>query len=295
MSMLNEVIQSILTGLAVGCVYGIVALGFVLIYKATDVINFAQGEMMVLGAFFSYSLITFWNFNYWLALLIAIIATGILGKLFEKIILRPLIGEAVLPIIMLTLGLGYFIRATVNVIPQWGGEIRAISTPFTGKNLSFSGMVLPWEQIAIIVLTTILILILFLFFQYTKIGVAIRATSQNQLGAVYTGISVNNVFSLTWTISGAVGAFAGILIAPITFIHMNMGFIGLKAFPAAVLGGFGSIPGAIVGGVIIGISESLAGLYLPVGWKDIAAWIILIVILIIRPEGIFGRHTKKKV
>jgi branched-chain amino acid transport system permease protein len=295
MGLLNEIAQSILTGLAVGCVYGIVALGFVLIYKATEVINFAQGEMMVLGAFFSYSLITYWHFSYWLALLISSLATGLLGTLFEKILLRPLIGESVFPIIMLTLGLGYFIRASVNMIPQWGGEIRSIITPFTGKNLTFSSLVLPWEQIAIIIMTAALILILYFFFRFTRIGVGIRATSQNQLGAVYAGISVNRVFSLTWTISGAVGGFAGILLAPITFIHMNMGFIGLKAFPAAVLGGFGSVPGAMVGGVIIGISESLAGLYLPIGWKDVAAWIILVLILILRPEGIFGIQAKKKV
>ena len=124
---------------------------------------------------------------------------------------------------------------------------------------------------------------------------AMRATSQNQLAAVYMGISVNRVFSLTWTISAALGGFAGILLSPITFVHMNMGFIGLKAFPAAVLGGFGSIPGAIVGGLIIGITESLSGVYLPEGWKDIAAYIILILVLIIRPEGLFGIQEKKKV
>ena len=122
-----------------------------------------------------------------------------------------------------------------------------------------------------------------------------QATSENQLAAVYMGVSIKTVFSLTWAISAAVGAFAGILLAPITFVHMNMGMIGLKAFPAAVLGGFGSIPGAIVGGVIIGITESLAGIYLPIGWKDIAAYIILILVLIIRPQGLFGIQEKKRV
>ncbi|MCP4667302.1 MAG: branched-chain amino acid ABC transporter permease, partial [Deltaproteobacteria bacterium] len=118
---------------------------------------------------------------------------------------------------------------------------------------------------------------------------------QNQLAAVYMGISVNRVFSLTWIISAAVGGFAGVLLSPITFVHMNMGFIGLKAMPAAVLGGFSSIPGAIVGGLMIGVTESLAGVYLPIGWKDVAAWIILIGVLIIRPQGLFGIQEKKKV
>ena len=122
-----------------------------------------------------------------------------------------------------------------------------------------------------------------------------RATAQNQLAAVYMGISVNRVFSHTWTISAALGGFAGILLSPITFVHMNMGFIGLRALPAAMLGGFESIPGAIVGGIVIGVTESLAGVYLPTGWKDIAAYIILILVLIIRPEGLFGVQKKKKV
>jgi branched-chain amino acid transport system permease protein len=127
------------------------------------------------------------------------------------------------------------------------------------------------------------------------VGIALQATAQNQLAAVYMGISIKKVFSLTWAISAAVAGFAGILLSPITFVHMNMGFIGLKAFPAAVLGGFGSIPGAIVGGLIIGVTESLAGVYLPIGWKDIAAFLVLILVLMIRPEGLFGIQQKKKV
>jgi branched-chain amino acid transport system permease protein len=144
-------------------------------------------------------------------------------------------------------------------------------------------------------MTFALIALLMCFFRFTRIGVAMRAASQNQLAAVYMGISVKRVFSLTWTIAAALGGFAGVLLSPITFVHMNMGFIGLKAFPAAVLGGFGSIPGAIVGGLIIGVTESLSGVYLSEGWKDIAAYIILILVLIIRPEGLFGIQQKKKV
>ena len=134
------------------------------------------------------------------------------------------------------------------------------------------------------------------FFRFTRVGVAMRAASAEPVGrGIHGRISVNRVFSLTWTISAAVGGIAGILLAPITFVHMNMGFIGLKAFPAAVLGGFGSVPGAIVGGLIIGVTESLSGVYLPLGWKDVSAWIILILVLIFRPEGIFGIQEKKKV
>jgi branched-chain amino acid transport system permease protein len=295
MDILNEVLQTLLSGIAIGCVYGLVALGFVLIFKATEVINFAQGEMMVIGAFIAYTLVGLFHLNYWLALLITILALGTFGMLLERFVLRSLIGEPVFAIVMLTIGLGYSVRSGVSMVPGWGTDTYGFKTPFTDKFIRYAGMVLSWEQVAIICMTSILILVLFLFFRFTRIGIAMRATSQNQLAAVYMGISVNRVFSLTWTISAAIGGVAGIFLAPITFVHMNMGFIGLKAFPAAVLGGFGSIPGAIVGGLIIGVTESLSGVYLPEGWKDIAAYIILILVLMIRPEGLFGIQEKKKV
>ncbi len=295
MELFNEIIQTILSGVSIGCIYGLVALGFVLIFKATEVINFAQGEMMVLGAFIALTLINVFGFPYWAALLLATVGLGIFGLILERLVLRSLIGEPVFAIVMLTIGLGYFVRSSVSMVPTWGTDTYGFTTPFTDKVARYGELVLSWEQLAIIFMTIALILILFAFFRYTRMGVAMRATSQNQLAAVYMGISVNRVFSLTWIISAAVGGFAGVLLSPITFVHMNMGFIGLKAFPAAVLGGFSSIPGAIVGGLIIGVTESLAGVYLPIGWKDVAAWIILIGVLIIRPQGLFGIQEKKKV
>ena len=295
MTLLNEITQTVLSGIAIGCIYGLVALGFVLIYKATDVINFAQGEMMVLGAFIAFTLITSFDFSYWAALLITIVIMGLFGMLLERVALRRLIGEPAFAIIMLTIGLGYFIRSAVSMVPMWGTDTHGFQTPFTDKLLSAGDLVLAWEQMAIIMMTVLLILLLWAFFRFTRVGVAMRATSQNQLAAVYMGVSINRVFSLTWTIAAVLGGIAGIMLSPITFVHMNMGFIGLRAFPAAVLGGFSSVPGAIVGGLIIGVTESLAGVYLPVGWKDVAAWIILIAVLIVRPEGIFGIQQKKKV
>jgi branched-chain amino acid transport system permease protein len=291
----KDVIQTILSGISMGCVYGLVALGFVLIFKATEVINFAQGELLMLGAFISYTLITFLEVPYWAALLLTIFIMGIFGLLLERTVLRLLVGEPVYAIVIVTIGISFFLRSTVSMVPGWGTETYGFKTPFTDKFARAGNLVLSWEQISVILISTVLILILFAFFRYTRIGTAMRATSQNQLAAVYMGISVSRVFSLTWTIAAALGGLGGILLAPITFVHMNMGFIGLKAFPAAVLGGFGSLPGAIVGGLIIGISESLSGFYLPEGWKDIAAWIILIGVLMVRPQGLFGIQEKKKV
>jgi branched-chain amino acid transport system permease protein len=295
LDLINEVLQTILSGVSIGCVYGLVALGFVLIFKATEVINFAQGELLMLGAFISYSLITFLHFPYWAALLATIILMGFFGLALERTVLRSLVGEPVYAIVIVTIGISFFLRSVVSMIPGWGTDTHGFQTPFTEKFVRTGPLVISWEYLSIILMTTALILILFSFFRFTRIGTAMRATSQNQLAAVYMGISVTKVFSLTWTIAAALGGIGGILLSPITFVHMNMGFIGLKAFPAAVLGGFGSLPGAIVGGLIIGISESLSGYYLPDGWKDVAAWIILIGVLIVRPQGLFGIQEKKKV
>jgi len=295
MELLNEILQTVLSGITIGCVYGLVALGFVLIFKATEVINFAQGELLMLGAFISYSLISILNFPYWAAMLVTVVVMGLFGKLLERTVLRSLVGEPVYAIVIVTIGIAYFLRSVVSMVPGWGTDTYGFRTPFTDRLVRSGELVISWEYIAIVLMTTILILVLFAFFRFTRVGTAMRATSQNQLAAVYMGISVTRVFSLTWTIAAALGGIGGILLAPITFVHMNMGFIGLKAFPAAVLGGLGSLPGAIVGGLIIGVTESLAGFYLPEGWKDIAAWIILIGVLVIRPQGLFGIQEKKKV
>ena len=295
MGLINEVMQTILSGISIGCIYGLVALGFVLIFKATEVINFAQGELLMLGAFLCYSLITFANFPYWWALLATVIVMALFGFLMERGILRPLVGEPVYAIVIVTIGISFFLKSFATMVPGWGTETYGFKTPFSEKFANVGPLVISWEHLSIIIMTTSLILILFTFFRFTRVGTAMRATSQNQLAAVYMGISVSRIFALTWTIAAVLGAIGGVLLAPITFVHTNMGYIGLKAFPAAVLGGFTSLPGAIVGGIIIGVTESLAGYYLPEGWKNVAAWFILIGVLMIRPQGLFGIQEKKKV
>ena len=151
------------------------------------------------------------------------------------------------------------------------------------------------EQAVVVVVTALLCLALFLLFKYSKLGIAMQAMSQNQLAAYYMGIPVKRLNSWVWALAATVAAVAGLLLAPITFVHANMGFIGLKAFPAAVVGGFGSLPGAIVGGLVIGVVESLSGFYLPDGFKDTAAYIVVLLMLMVMPNGLFGQVTRKKV
>ena len=287
--------QQVVSGTAIGCVYALVALGFVLIYKATEVVNFAQGELMMVGAFLAYTFIVILGMGFWLGALLALLGTALLGGALDRVVMRPMVGQPVFAIIMVTIGIGFMFRSIVAMTPGWGVDTYTIETPFYGKVVSLGDLVLSQDHLAIIVLTVLLVAALFAFFRYTRLGVAMQATSQNQLAAYYMGIPVKTVFSMIWALSAAVAAFAGILLAPITFVHVNMGFLGIKAFPAAVLGGFGSIPGAIVGGLIIGVVEALAGFYLPEGFKDVAAYVVLLAVLIVRPQGLFGEIARKKV
>ena len=285
--------QAVLSGIAMGCIYALVALGFVLIYKATDVINFAQGDLMMLGAFFAFTLINFLHLPFILSFLLAIVLMAVMGALIERVVLRPLVGEEAFAIIMATIGLGILVRSIAGMI--WGYDTYKFAEGLTNDPVRLGGLVLSSAQIWIIGSTIFLIAALHFFFNKTKVGISMEAASQNQLAAFLMGISVKRVFSSIWAIGAIAAAVAGIFLTPIQFLNYNMGYIGLKAFPAAVLGGFGSVPGAIVGGVIIGVSESLAGIYLPAGYKNVLAWIILIVVLMFRPEGIFGQPERKRV
>lgn len=290
-----QFVQMLLAGTAQGCVYALVALGFVLIYKATETVNFAQGDLMMLGAFFALTGGTVIGLPYWAVIVFAGAVMAIVGMLIERIVIRPVLGHPAFTVVMITIGVGYVLRGVVTMVPGWGTETYALSTPFGQKVLTIGGAVIALQELAVIGMTAALCFVLYLFFRFAKLGVAMQASSQNQLAAYYMGIPVRRVNMMIWGLSAAVAAFAGILLAPVTFVHSNMGFIGLKAFPAAVVGGFGSVPGAIAGGLIIGLVEALSGRYLPEGFKDVAAYVVVLLVLLVRPSGIFGETTMKKV
>lgn len=295
MRALAEFSQQVLSGTAVGCIYALVALGFVLIYKATEVVNFAQGELLMLGAFCAYTLVVILGLPYWLGLILTPLLMAGLGGALERTIIRPIIGQPVFAIVLVTVGVGLIARSLVSQVPGWGVDTHIMASPFTGRVLRLGSLTISYDQLAIIAITATLVIALFLFFNFTRLGMAMDATSQNQLAADYVGVPVQFMHSLIWALSAAVAALAGILLAPVIFVHVNMGLIGLKAFPAAVLGGFASLPGAIAGGLIIGIVESLAGFYLAEGFKDISAYVVLLLALALRPQGLFGERIRKKV
>ncbi|MYF28842.1 MAG: branched-chain amino acid ABC transporter permease, partial [Gammaproteobacteria bacterium] len=261
-----ETLQLLIIGVSQGCVYGLIALGFVLIYKATEMVNFAQGDMMMLGAFIAFSLIEAfdWLFafvpvlsalpgaSFAFAFIGTLLVMAAFGVVLERGVLRPMIGEPPFAVLMLTIGLGFVLRAVAGAI--WGNQPRALNSPFAGGTFDIGGLIIGYENVAIVAGTALLCGTLYLFFRFTRVGVAMQAASQNQLAAFYVGIPVKRVFALVWAISAAIAAAAGILVAPVNLIDPLMGFIGIKAFAAAIVGGFGSLPGAIVGGLLIGIA-----------------------------------------
>ena len=290
-----QVLQIILSGVAQGCIYGLVALGFVLIYKATETVSFAQGDLMMVGAFAGLACISFLGLPFALAVLVSMLAMAALGWLIERAVINPVLGEPSFSIVMLTFGLGYLARGLINMIPNIGTDTHKMPVPYTDTYFHIGTLVLGATQAVVMAVTGVLCGALYLMFKYTRIGIAMQANSQNQLAAYYMGIPVKRLNSLVWALAAVIATVAGWLLSPITFVHSSMGFIGLKALPAAVVGGFGSMPGAIVGGIIIGVVEGLAGFWLPEGFKDIAAYVVVLLMLVFKPHGLFGDNLRKKV
>ncbi len=292
---MTEVAQLLISGAAIGCIYALIALGFVLIYKATEVVNFAQGDVMMLGAFVAFTFSSILDLGFWAALPLSLMVMALFGAVFDRFLLRPIIGMPTFSAVMVTLAAGFAMRGIASMVPGWGTDTHSLKAPWSDEVIRLGEVVVSTDHLAILVVTALLCLLLYLFFKGTRVGIAMQAASQNQLAAYYMGIPVRRINSLIWSIAAAVAALAAVLLAPITFVHNNMGFIGIKAFPAAVVGGFGSIPGAIVGGLVIGWVEAFAGFYLPEGFKDIAAYIVVLLVLMLRPSGIFGQMRRKKV
>ncbi len=255
--------------------------------------NFAQGDMMMLGAYVAFTYINLMGLPFFWGLIATILTMAFIGVLIERAILRPMIGEPPFAVLMITIGLGFILRALAGAV--WGSDTKTISNPFAGGVARLGEVSIGFENLAIIFGTAILCVVLYLFFRYTRLGIAMQAASQNQLAAYYVGIPVKRIYSMVWAMSAAIAAVAGVLVAPVSLVEPVMGFIGIKAFAAAVVGGFGSLPGAIVGGLIVGVVEQFAGLYLPTGFSDTSAYVILILMLFIRPQGIFATMQQKKV
>ena len=268
-----------------------------LVYKATEMVNFAQGDLMMLGAFVAYTCAGPLGLPFLLAILATVLVMAVVGAVTERVLLRPMIGEPHFAVLMLTIGLGFILRAIAGAI--WGNEPKALPTPYAGQLIELGGLILRYENLAVIIGTAVLCGLLFGFFRFTRVGIAMQAASQNQLAAFYVGIPVKRIYALVWALSAIISAVAGILIAPIALINPLMGLsVAIKAFAAAIVGGFGSLPGALLAGLLIGVAEQFAGFYLEplaAGSAAVSPYIILLLVLVLRPEGLFATIQQKKV
>lgn len=287
-------IQVFISGLATGCVYGLVALSFVLIYKATQTVSFMQGELLMLGAFAVLAAQVGLGWPLWLAALAGIAALALLGAALERTVLQRALGQPHLTAVLLTFGLGMVLRGAVTSVPAASQTMHRLEVPFAGAWWQIGGLTVALEHCVVIAVTALLAAGLAAFFRHSQTGLALRACSENPRVAALMGIPVARMHTLAWAIGAALAAIAGLLLAPITFIHINMGLIALKAFPAAVLGGLTSLPGALLAGVLLGVIEALAGLWLPEGVKDMVPYVVLLLALLLWPQGLAQAWPRRR-
>ena len=285
--------QFLLTGLTVGAIYALVALGFSIIYNASQVINFAQGEFVMIGGMSSVWLVDS-GLPLPVAVVLAVAVAALLGLLLEKFAVEPARGASVVTLIIITIGASILLRGLATL--TWDKKIHALK-PFSGDApLHVAGATILPQSLWVLGVTFAIVLLLSWFFGRTLLGKALLATSHNRLAAQLVGISVRHVLMLSFSLSAALGAIAGILIAPITFTSWDVGvMLGLKGFAAAILGGLGSGPGAVLGGVMLGVAEAMSAGYLSSAYKDAIAFVILLVVLVFMPNGLLGRRGSERV
>ena len=284
--------QLCINGLAVGSIYALVALGFVVIYKSSGVLNFAQGEFLLVGAYIFWAIVDHYQVPRPAALVLTLGCSVLLGMALERVILRPMIGEPIISVIMVTLGLSSILRALVQGL--WGTDTRPFPAAFDSAPIMLGPLPVARGYLLSMASVAALLFIFTLFFRHSRQGIAMRATASSQQVAQSMGISVKKMFALSWSIAAAVSALGGILLGAMRGgIDGSLAVLGLKALPVVILGGLDSLQGAIVGGLTIGVLENLAGGYLdPLfggGTKEVAPFVALVLILMVRPYGLFGK------
>ncbi|OEU68053.1 MAG: ABC transporter permease [Desulfobacterales bacterium S5133MH16] len=290
-------LMTITTGIMVGSIYALVALGWVLIYKCSGVLNLAMGEMTLIGAYVSLSFYSM-GIPFLLALLFSLIIGLILGILTERIFLDKLIGEPVLTVIMVTVGLSFFFKGMVELI--WGTDTR-VFTPqvFSIEPIHIGPVIVGQAYLWSFVAAIILLIIFVCFFKYTRWGLAMQATADDEMAALSIGVSARFVYAAAWAIAFMAAGVGGTLLGNINGLNISVGYLGLLVLPAVVLGGLNSVPGAIVGGIAIGILQNLCGAYLdryfPGGIKEVAPFVFMVVFLLFKPHGLWGWERIERV
>jgi branched-chain amino acid transport system permease protein len=284
-------LQLLLTGFAQGMVYALVAIGFVIILKCSEVFNIAQGHFVLIGGYLGYTLLVTFGLPVWATLGVAIVLATIMGLLIERLILRPLLGEPVLAVIMATIALSTILGGLATLL--WGAEYRPYHGLLPSISLNIGSVSIPSESLIGLIVSGICVALLLLLFRYTKIGLAMRGTAEDLQVVQSLGIKATTVYAVSWVIACVVGVIGGILLGGISGAHIELANIGLKAFAVVLLGGVNSIGGAIFAGIILGMLENVAAGYLdPLlpggGLAQVFPFIVMIIVLIFRPYGLFG-------
>jgi branched-chain amino acid transport system permease protein len=282
-------LQLATSGLAMGALYSLIALGFVMIWNTAAVVNFAQGEFAMLSMFFLYTLSSLWGVNVWIAIVLAVAATALLGYLFERGLVRPLVRSDPLTVIMMTIGLQIFLSNGAKFV--WGTEPKAFPAYIGGGNLRLLGVTMSAQSLAVIAVVFVLALVLHGISQHTRLGKSLRAIAQDREASALMGIRIERTVAAGFALSAALAGVAGVLMAPLVFVAADVGLpLLIKSFIAAVIGGFGSYPGALIGGLLIGVLDNLVGFYISTDYRDVVLFGVLIVILLLRPQGLFPKH-----
>jgi branched-chain amino acid transport system permease protein len=291
-------LQLLFQGIALGSIYALVALGFTVIHRASKVINFAQGSMLLVGAYLISLLATGLNVPFALAVVgaIALLAAG--GALFQMTVLRPLLGQPVFVLVMVTIGLSIVIDSAIPAI--FGGNARVLGDPWGASAVDVGGVTLNWVRIWTVVCTGLILALYFAFDRFSRYGLAMRATAADEEAALAVGVPVRRVYALTWAIAGGIAAVGGLFLAGFpSSVNPSLGDVALRAFPAVILGGLDSPPGAVVGGITIGVVEVMASGYSP-GWlgsnfSGVAPYVVMILVLLCKPYGLFGARPVERV
>jgi branched-chain amino acid transport system permease protein len=294
----DEFLASLVRGLGTGSVYALLAVGFVIIYKAMRVISFAQPALMVSGAVLVSYLVA--DLSFWIAVPVAVLAVAALAMVVERLALRPMIGKPVFVISIITLGVDIVIRVVVNSFI--GRDVRQVGDPWGLATLDLGGVAVQERYLAMLVVTGAVMLALFAFFRYSRTGLAMRAASFDQETAMSQGISVGSVFAVSWVIAGGLSALAGVFVGTGGGVDQQTWIIALKALPAVILGGLDSVGGAVVGGLVVGVVESLVGTYqadyapwLGQNFAVVSPYVVMLLVLLVRPYGLFGTREVERV
>ena len=302
---MENFIQNVVNGLGVGAVYAAVALALVLIFRSTDVVNFAQGEMAMFTTFIAWSLMVggvkilgleTGTLPFWPGFFITLVIAGVIGALVERIVVRPVEKAPLLTIVIVTLGLFSIFNAVASMI--WQSQPKAFPTPFPGAPFEVGGIFISRQALGIFVVTLVIMGLIFALFQYTKVGLAMRAAAQNPTAARLVGVRVSDMLTLGWALASMIGAAAGMLIANLILLDPNMmAGVMIFAFAAAVLGGLANPVGAIIGGLLVGVLEQVAGSWDVIGseLKIPLAFVVIVIVLTVKPAGLLGRAVAKKV